>query len=119
MGACPLISARCKAPVSPRGVIGRRKELEAASIIADYVALLGTKKLSLAVKALGSVKLTSDNRHPAEIHAGRFATRSNHHALPDGLAHPCMCSIECAPNKLNLQKHDLSTLNPQLANKEN
>jgi DNA-binding Lrp family transcriptional regulator len=58
MGACPLVSARCKAPVSPRGVIGRRKELEAASIIADYVALLGTKKLSLAVKALGSIKLT-------------------------------------------------------------
>jgi len=98
MGACPLVSARCKAPVSPRGVIGRRKELEAASIIADYVALLGTKTLSLAVKALGSIKLTSDDRHPAENHADRFATSSNHHVLPDGLAHPCMCSIDKRTN---------------------
>ena len=119
MGACPLVSARCKAPVSPRGVIGRRKELEAASIIADYVALLGTKKLSLAVEALGSIKLTSDDRHPAEIYAGRFATRSNHHVIPDRLVHLCMCSIERAPKKLNLQTQDLITLNPLLSNKEN
>lgn len=67
-----------KAPFRPRGVIDRRKGLEEASIIEDYVALPDSEKFGSAIETLGSIKLTNDERHSAEIHAGLFATRSSH-----------------------------------------